>query len=433
MFWKPYRAGGFGNFTSIAWLAHMTASMTARANHTLSGFRDMTWLGVRRARVYAVGMAIAWAVLLIIIIWPPPHNGPDHHEVPFGADYSSFWAASRLVLGGQPADVYVPALHRLAELPVLTKGYAAFFYPPPFLLLCVPFALLPFYPSLAIFLGVTGMAFFGVVWRILRTPWAIVAALAFPAVAINDIAGQNAFLSAAIIGTGLTILDQRPKLAGAILGLMVIKPHLAVAAPIALIVFRRWSALVFAGISALTFLVLSYAIFGWEVWAAFIASTQPSRSWLEQGTVGFAKLQSVFALARSLGINVPASYAIQGLVALAAVHGLIWARHRRVASSVERSLIVLASLTMTPFLLHYDLVLVALPLAWMLMEWTDSGFPPWAKLVMIMVFCLPAGYLLAGPVGYGPPTVFLFGTYLLWSVSVPRSGILPARRHSLPV
>jgi hypothetical protein len=378
----------------------------------------MVWLDAERVRVYAIALTIVWLGILARIIWSLP-GGHDSEGVPFGADYSSFWAASRLVLHGRPADVYVVSMHHLAELPVLLKGYEAFYYPPPFLVLCIPLAILPFFPSLVVFLCVTGAAFAATLKRILRTAWAVPAILAYPPVLMNIVSGQNAFLTAAILGTGLTILDRRPRLSGAILGLMIIKPHLALGVPIALIISRRWAALAFAGAAALGLLALSCIIFGWDVWSTFIANAHNARDTLEQGTVGFAKLQSAFAAARWLGVSVAPAYVVQGVAAALSIFTLIWAHRHSVSVAAERSLIVLASLLMTPFLLFYDMSILILPLAWMLRYWIDHGFPPWSKLILLLVFCASAGFLLYQPMHFGLPALLLLGGYLCWCASSP--------------
>ena len=150
---------------------------------------------------------------------------------------------------------------------------------------------------------------------------------------MNIVAGQNAFLTAAILGSGLTLLDRRPRLAGAILGLIVVKPHLALVVPIALVITERWIVLFCAGASALGLLAFSYGIFGWDVWAAFLANAHDARDSLEQGVFGFNKMQSAFSLARSLGADVAAAYAVQAVAAATAVYALIWARQRRACSS----------------------------------------------------------------------------------------------------
>src|SRR5262249_30568208 len=146
--------------------------------------------------------------------------------------------------------VYVPKLHHLAELPLLRKGYEFFLYPPTYMVVCLPLALAPFFVSYLLFMSTTALAFAAVVWRILRSPWSLLAILSYPAVYLNLIAGQNAFLTTAILGCGLGMLNRRPGLAGATLGLMAVKPHLALAVPVALTVSGRWRTLAWAGFSA---------------------------------------------------------------------------------------------------------------------------------------------------------------------------------------
>src|SRR5574337_1450637 len=85
---------------------------------------DFAWLTPERAKLYAIGMALVSAAVVGQALWvfAGAHNqGGDV----FGEDFASFWAASRLVLAGHPADAYLPALHRLAELPVLSQHYEA--------------------------------------------------------------------------------------------------------------------------------------------------------------------------------------------------------------------------------------------------------------------------------------------------------------------
>ena len=62
----------------------------------------------------------------------------------------------------------------------------------------------------------------------------------FPALVITIRCGQNGFLTGALIGLGLFYLRKGSSLAGLPLGLMVIKPHLAVAFAVYAIATRRW-------------------------------------------------------------------------------------------------------------------------------------------------------------------------------------------------
>ena len=363
---------------------------------TLPG-RDLTWLTPERARLYAGAALLAFAGTLAGLL-AALRGGYDQSGLPFGMDFASFWAASRLIWAGMANGAYSPALHKLAEMvAVPATGYEAFFYPPPYLLICAPLAALPFFWSLAAFMGLTGAAYAAALRQAAGSAWMVVAALAYPAVLLNLIAGQNAMLTAAVIGGGLTLMDRRPKVAGLILGLMVIKPHLALAVPFALVLSGRWAVLGFAALSACAMTGLSTAVFGWEVWPGFLIATESGRHVLEHGLVSFNRFQSAFAFARMLGIGVDMAYGLQGMSAAGALAALVWTRLRGPTPAVERSLIVVASLLMTPFLLDYDFVVLAFPLVWLLTEWSSRGFPPWGKLVLLAEYLLPITVMLFAP------------------------------------
>jgi hypothetical protein len=193
------------------------------------------------------------------------------------------------------------------------------------------------------------------------------------------------------------------------------------AVPVALLVSRRWQTLICAAASALGLVAISYALFGWGTWAAFLANAHEARETLEQGTVGFDKMQSTFALARLLGASVPAAYALHSLTALTAISALIWAQRQQTGAAAERALIVIACLLITPFSLFYDMVILALPLAWMLCEWRLHGFPPWSKLLLCAVLLAPAVHLFCGPGPFALPILLVFGAYILRRVPITRN------------
>jgi hypothetical protein len=53
------------------------------------------------------------------------------------------------------------------------------------------------------------------------------------------------------------------------------------------------------------------------------------------------------------------------------------------------AVLLCATLLTTPFLLDYDLLLLALPLAWLYGESRRTGFLPWEKAVLAAGFVLP--------------------------------------------
>lgn len=57
-----------------------------------------------------------------------------------------------------------------------------------------------------------------------QADWLLLA-VAFPAVLINIRHGQNGFLTAALLGGALAVLERRPLLAGILFGLLAYKPR----------------------------------------------------------------------------------------------------------------------------------------------------------------------------------------------------------------
>jgi hypothetical protein len=129
-------------------------------------------------------------------------------------------------------------------------GWAAFFYPPIFLLVCLPLALLPFWWSAVAWIAATAVAVFVAIGPILpRVGSAWLIAVAFPAAWMSAASGQSSVLAAALFTIAARSLDRGPVLAGLCYGCLAVKPQLGLIVPIALIAAGRWRT---AAIAALT-------------------------------------------------------------------------------------------------------------------------------------------------------------------------------------
>jgi len=374
--------------------------------------RDALWLTAARARAYVRVLA----VMLMIVAggWVAlSRNGIDPGGRLLGSDFVSFWAASSLARDGRPEAAYDPPAHLAMERVVMSatdESYYAFLYPPIFLLICLPLAGLTYLASLSVWLGVTGFAY----WRCLRAMlpqrWAILPILAYPAVLMNAGHGQNGFLSTACFGTAVLALDRRPALAGLAFGGLVFKPHLAVVVPFALAAAGRWRALGAAAASALGLCLLSWLVFGAGTWRAFLAQTALARAVLEQDLVGPAKMVSTFAAVRLLGGGNGLAYAAQIAVVLMLL-GLLWkVRGVRPSGADLGALTAAMSVLASPFLLDYDLVLLALPMAWLVTSAQRTGFRPWEKTVLFVAFAAPLfirTVAIRSGLPFGPPVLVL--------------------------
>jgi alpha-1,2-mannosyltransferase len=350
---------------------------------------DFEWLDKERASAYGrILIGVTFAAALAWIARSP--TGLDPKGTPIGADFVGFYAASRLALSGRPDLAYDVSAHWAAQKALFgaNVGYTAFFYPPTCLVLCLPLALGSYFYALALWLTTTGYAYYRVLqgyWRGLEPA----TFFAFPAVFVNASHGQNGFLSAALIGGGLLVMDARPALAGLLFGAMAFKPHLALALPFALIFARRWTTLGVAAITAGGFGALSLLIFGAPAWSGFLIDSALARSALENNLVGNEKMQSVFAAVRLWHGSVALAWGLQIATALGALATLSALQRRAFRAAGEAPAIVCAGLLATPFLLDYDLTLLAFPLAWIFSEALRTGFLPFEKLFLSLAFLLP--------------------------------------------
>lgn len=353
----------------------------------IDAIRRADWLNGLRGRVYSLMGVIAFAVITVWI-WGRFMAAPDG----MGGDFLSFYAASKLALSGQAASVWNPDIHAVAEHAALkgSGGYLAFFYPPPYLLICWPLALLPYgWAALLWMSGTTAIAV-AVLRFALRRTVPLIALLAFPAVWINIGCGQNAALTLAILAAGFSLMDRRPILAGLVLGLMVIKPQLAILLPVVLGASQRWKTFFATGFSALALCGLAWLAIGTDGYAAFFANTTYAREVLNRGLVDPALMQSLYAALRVLGIPMTPAYAAQVLLSLGVIGaaGFIAFRYRPEGLALG-ALAVSATAIATPFLLDYDLLITALPLGWLVMRGAQSRFRDWEKGLLLVAFLLP--------------------------------------------
>src|SRR5258708_23754680 len=140
-----------------------------------------------------------------------------------------------------------------------TTPYYGWLYPPIFLFVVTPLALLPYPIALAVWQGASFALYLAVIATILRPIrndhtiarlWLIVAA-AFPACFVNLGHGQNGFLSAGLFGAALAMLAPRPVLSGVLFGLLAYKPQIGLLIPVALMAAGQWGPFLAAGVTGI--------------------------------------------------------------------------------------------------------------------------------------------------------------------------------------
>jgi hypothetical protein len=335
------------------------------------------WLTAARARGYSL---ILLAVCTLAFAgWIAVSDGPiDRNGKPLGTDFSNVYAAGALTWQGRAADAYEPALQHAAERAVFGGRDVPFYgwhYPPFFFAVAFLVAAVPYGWGLAIWCLAGLAAYLAMLRAILPRSETLLVAAAFPAVFINVGHGQNGFLTAALLGFALHLLGRRPWLAGVLIGLLAYKPQFGVLIPIALLAGQRWNTIAAAALTVAALVALSFATLGGDVWHAFLDSMKFTQQIvLEQGGTGWEKIQSIFSAARNLGADVPTAYATQAALALFLAASIAWLWRSDAAFELKAAALALGSLLVTPYVLDYDLVVLAVAIAFFARHGLSHGF-----------------------------------------------------------
>jgi hypothetical protein len=329
--------------------------------------------------VTLTGLTLALA--FVVVLTGAYLNGHwlfDAQGRPIANDFVNVFAAGRLALEGHAALAYDWTVHKATEVQAVGYDFGSYYgwhYPPTFLFVAATLALMPFTAAALVSLGVTlplyAAAIRGIVGK--RAGWFL--ALGFPAVLWNITAGQNGFLTAALIGGTLLLLERRPLLAGICLGLLTYKPHFGLLFPFALLAGGHWRALTAASLTALCMIVASVAVFGAETWIAF-ARWMPVTSHvvLGEGGADWDRLQSLFGLIRAHGGDMTLAWAVQGIVALAVLVSVCALWRSRAPYELKAAALSCGALLATPYLYMYDLVVLAVPVAFLVRIALARGF-----------------------------------------------------------
>ena len=307
------------------------------------------------------------------------------------SDFVNVWAAGRLVLEGHPAAVYDWPAHKLVEEAAVGHAFGGYFgwhYPPTFLFVAAALSLLTYATAYAVWVFGTFPVYLAAIRAIVGERTGYLLAAAFPALLANFIVGQNGFLTAGLVGGALVLLPRRPIVAGLLLGLLTYKPHLGLLFPIALVAAGYWRAFFTAAMVAVLMAVAAWFAFGSDTWQAFFANIgHTSQAFLSDGWADWGKLQTAFGLTRMLGGGETLAWAVQGAVALVAAIAIALLWRSRAAYEIKAAALATGAMLATPYLYTYDLVVLAVPLAFLFRLGRVRGFLP-HEMAGIGVACL---------------------------------------------
>jgi hypothetical protein len=329
---------------------------------------------------------------------------PDGLGIP--TDFVNVWAAGRLVLEGHPALAYDWDIQKQVELALLRQdfpGYFAWHYPPPFLFVASLLAQLPYSVAFISWVSVSLVPYLAMMRGIVGRPFGWMLGIAFPMVFNNTLVGQNGFLTAALIGGTLYLMPARPILAGICLGLLSYKPQYGLLFPLVLIAASQWTVFFTAAVVAVAMAFTSWLAFGIESWQAFFHwMPMFSQAFLTEGKATWWKLQSLFSLVRYLGGTEQLAWAFQWVLtaSVAVVLVLMW--RSRVSYTVKAAALAVGTLLTTPYLFMYDMMVLAVPVAFLVRIGLRDGFRAYELPALGCALALVVSFAFLGePVGLG--------------------------------
>jgi alpha-1,2-mannosyltransferase len=304
-----------------------------------------------------------------------------------------------------------------------------------------PLAFLPYLPGYLVWCGI-GMALYLLAasdgGRRKQRLYMLAVA---PAVWINIFAGQNGFLTSALMIAGLALLGRRPVLSGVCFGLLTIKPQLGLLLPLMLVLTGQWRAIIAAVVTTTALVVATGALFGFTIWPQYVRMVLPVQSEiLTQGQGIFTMMMpTVFMNARIAHLPLDVAWALQGAVSLAAVAAVVWTYWRRRDPVLSVALFVTATFLVTPYAFNYDMVVFG----WVIALLRERGGELLDDRLAMAVWTLPVTAMLLGLFGIPGSAAVLaaFAVRLLWRLktgevarvvpSSERAGV-PAEPAAIP-
>ena len=378
--------------------------------------RSGAWLTDDRLHGYCYVLISTFALAIAVFVSLSDGRN-DPWGRPIGTDFSNVYAAGVLVREGRPADPYDPAKQHATEKKLFGADtpFYGWHYPPFFLLVAAVLAALPYAWALIIWLLLTFSAYLTAMYATLQRRDALLFASAFPAVLVNIGHGQNGFLTAALLGGALTLLNAWPVLAGALIGLLAYKPQFGVLIPLVLLATGRWRTILAASATVVVLAALSWLTLGGEVFSAFAESTTFSRVVaLEAGAIGWEKVQSIFSAFRSIGASTDLAYAAQGILLLVLAVSLVRLWRSDAEHELKAAALATACLLATPYVMDYDLMVVAIAIGYFVKHGLSRGFLSYEISVVALAFAASfAARVIMGWTGVPLGLISLLAFYVL--------------------
>lgn len=312
------------------------------------------------------------------------------------ADFLVYHAAVRAWLEGKAALIYDIDAFSAFQSAIYADRFPSaahfrpFFYPPFWLLLLLPSAVVGVNKGYALFMALTVALATALEGRRDWPGW--LAVLVSPAAVWTLVAGQNTFLSIGLLYGGLRLLDRAPAASGILLGLLAYKPQLWILVPVALLAAGRWYAIVWMAGTIAALSLASLGAFGLDFWYAFLASARAGSAPHiadEMYRHFYMQMVTLFAAARIAGLPADLANVVQLGGALASVVAVWFVFRRQGPTQSRTAFLVAATFLVSPYTMNYDLLLLMPAVVMSFRVGAVEGFYPGERLMHLILWLMP--------------------------------------------
>ncbi|WP_165312327.1 glycosyltransferase family 87 protein [Vibrio ziniensis] len=342
-----------------------------------------------------------------------------------GRDFLHSWTAVKLASEGKYDDIYNPEL-LISHSPddVKKTGVAFnFAYPPQTLALLLPLSNFNYITSLIIWGCFSILCYISSSIIFEKKVSNIALLLIAPTTFLNISMGQNGLFTAALLISGLILLESKPRLSGILFGILTIKPHLGILIPVALIAGGYKKSFLWAMISTICFFVISLIVFGSGVWEAWFnnAPWVYAKNFIENGT-GFALFMqpSPFMTIRLLFNNTELAWLTQIISAILSSGCVIYTFKKSHSLELKASVLITATYLVSPYIHSYDMAALNFVMIWQARKGLENGFIYGEQTLLVVAWVMP---LIMMSIGYLGFPIFPLITLLMLSVLVYKVNI----------
>ena len=313
-------------------------------------------------------------------------------------------------------------------------------YPPHIALLFVPLSALPYGSAALVWAAINVFGYGVVVWIVWRAMGRAIpdagfiaaAAAAFPPFWNLLLHGQTTLIPLIVFcGTWLALRRNAPALAGFVFGFVALKPQFGLVFGAVILLAQQWRVLVGLLFSLTLQALTVFLVFGTSVCREYVEMLVRLPQFAPLLEPKPYQMQSITAITRLLPYGGILFFGLSAFVVWRTL--AVW--NSTAPLTIRMSLVVVATVLVSPHLLIYDTTVLALPLLWVgSVVTSDTTLQEDRRLLGMKVYWLYITLLIPTAIFVGVQLSVVIVALIFWHVDglanrlyCPHRGLLPAR------